>query len=211
MEISEMPPDEAKSWLQELEADGGTRLLPGLSATLKQPESKDHHRMIVILSDGALADEERVLELLENELGEGRLFVIGIGKSVRRDAIKRIAEHGRGTAAFAADLESLEPVVARLFDSVAAPLVWDLEFELGSAWIEAVDPKKLPDLYAGRPVTAIARISGPLPEEIVLRGFTADGERTWIAPVRTFEGKHLEARPSPAQPADQAKALTPQP
>jgi Ca-activated chloride channel family protein len=196
-EVSEMPPDEARDWLDTLQADGGTNLLPGLKATLKQPESDDHHRMIVILSDGGLADEEKALELLENELGAGRLFVVGIGKQVKRDAIKRIAERGRGIATFAADAKALEPVVARLFDSVAAPMAWDLEIDFGGVEVEAIQPDRLPDLYANRTVTVMARVAGPLPDDLVLYGVTTDGEQTWTAAVRTFEGGKLKDLPVP--------------
>ncbi len=198
--ISEMPPDEAREWLATLKAEGGTNLLPGLRATIKQPESDDHHRMIVILTDGALADEDKALEVIENELGDGRLFVVGIGKQVKREAIERIAERGRGTAVFAPDVESLEPVVARLFDSVAAPMAWDLEIDFGGAAVEAIQPDRLPDLYANRMVTVIARVSGPLPADLILYGVTTDGEQTWTAAVRTFEGGRLRDLPESDKP-----------
>lgn len=158
--------------------------------------------MIVILTDGVMVDEEIVMEFLEEGLGAGRLFVVGIGDNVKRETIRRIAEYGRGTAAFASDIESLNTVVAQLFDSVAAPLAWDLELEWGETLIETVQPERLFDLYASRTVTAVARILGVVPQEIGMRGFTKEGERTWTAAVKILEGVELhelsEPRDKPA-------------
>lgn len=185
--VASVGPREASGWLLDREADGGTKILPGLTAALQQPESPDHHRMIVILTDGMNTDEEEVLKTLDEGLGVGRLFVVGIGRDVRPEKIERMAEHGRGIAAFANDPKSIGAVVARLFNSVSAPLAWDLEIDWAGAQVDSVRPERLPDLYAGRTVTAVARIVGPVPEEVTVLGKTTEGEREWIVSVRMLQ------------------------
>jgi Ca-activated chloride channel family protein len=199
--LSALHPSQAESWLESLEPKGGTRLLPALEETLRQPVSEGHHRMIVVLTDGLMVDEEKVLQFMETKLGAGRLFVVGIGNDVRRDTIRRLAEYGRGMAAFAADPGALEQVVAQLFDSVAAPLAWDLAIDWGGATSVALEPQRLPDLYAGRAVKAVARVSGDLPAEITMRGTTVDGDVIWAGPVRRIAGEALRGIPAPRQPA----------
>jgi Ca-activated chloride channel family protein len=197
-----LAPGEAERWLEELAAKGGTKLLPALSATFEQAESPDHHRMIIVLTDGAVDNEDEVLELVGRDLGAGRLFVVGIGKDVRKETIHQLAEEGRGTAAFAGEAGSIEPVVGRLFGSVAAPVAWDLEIDWGGAQVEAVEPERLADLYAGRTVTAVARVRGELPEEIAISGLDIDGDRTWVGAVRSLDETVPSRFPSLREPAD---------
>ena len=199
--LSALHPSQVEIWLESLEPKGGTRLLPALEETLRQPVSEGHHRMIVLLTDGLMVDEDRVLDFMDTMLGTGRLYVVGIGNDVRRDTIRRLAEYGRGIAAFAADPGALEQVVAQLFDSVTAPLAWDLAIDWGGATADALEPQRLPDLYAGRAVKAVARVSGDLPAEITMRGTTVDGDVIWAGPIRRIPGEALRGIPAPGQPA----------
>jgi len=181
----------ATAWLNSLRPGGGTQLLPALLATFEQPESTDHHRMIILLTDGALQDRREVLEPLEQGLGEARLFVIGIGEDVTRETIMRLAELGRGTAVFADDPEGLNEVASAMFDSVADPLAWDLELDWGGAQVESMEPSRLPDLYAGRPVTVHARVSGELPEQVILEATTTGGLRQFTTLLTSIDGGRL--------------------
>ena len=55
------------------------------------------------------------------------------GEDVNVDNIGKIAEFGRGTAAFATDPETLGDAMAELFESVSDPLAWDLELASGES------------------------------------------------------------------------------
>jgi Ca-activated chloride channel family protein len=170
---------ETNRWLERLAAEGGTKLLPALEATLTQPDDPDRHRMIVVVTDGILSDEQDVLHVLEKSLGEGRLFVVGTGKQIRQETLLRLAEYGRGAAAFAGDAQSLESAVTELFDSIADPLGWDVRLDFAGAEIEETVPSRLPDLYAGRPVRVLAWFRDELPSQMLLRMATTEGERLY--------------------------------
>jgi Ca-activated chloride channel family protein len=146
--------------------------------------------MIVVLTDGAVQDRTEALALLEQQLGAARLFVIGIGEDVTRDAILQMAEIGRGIALFADDPEALDEALSAMFASVADPLAWDLTLDLGEAVVESVEPARLPDLYAGRPVTVRARVRGELPEEVGLEATTTGGLRRFTTDLAdTADGR----------------------
>jgi len=164
-------------WLDALTAKGGTRLLPALDAALGQPGDAERHAMVVVVTDGILQDEEEVLQLLRDKLGERRLFVVGTGNRVRQQTLLRLAEYGRGAAAFAGDAPSLQAAVAELFDSISEPLGWDLELHADGAELEQISPSRLPDLYAGRPVRVLAWVRGDTPSRLEVRMSTRDGER----------------------------------
>jgi Ca-activated chloride channel family protein len=143
--------------------------------------------MIVVLTDGNVGDPMEVDNLLKAELGDARLFFVGIGADVNQGNILRFAETGRGTAAFAEEATKIVSAVASLFDSVSRPLAWDLEIDWGGAQVESVEPRKLPDLYAGRPVTLFAKLRGEPPAELRLRASTADGEQEFTIVLPTAE------------------------
>jgi len=177
----------ASGWIDALQADRGTKLLAPLAAALGQPADAERHRMIVLVTDGVIHDEEEALALLERELGEGRLFVVGIGPSMRQQTLLRLVEYGRGGAAFAGDGKDLELAVTEMFDTIAQPLAWDLAFEWGGAAVEELQPARLPDLYAGRPVKVLAWVRGELPPELRVRVSTMDGDRAYavkLPPLR---------------------------
>jgi len=190
---------QAASWLQKQRPGGSTKLLPALLAAFEQPLDQERHGMIVVLTDGNVQDGRQVDELLQQKLGQARLFFVGIGEDLHRENLLRFAEIGRGTAAFAADADGIGGAVAVLFDSISEPLAWDLEVDWGGADVELVKPRKLPDLYAGRPVTVFARVRGELPTELKLHGTTMEGLRTFSV-VLPSEG--LEALPR-VEPSDE--------
>ena len=67
--------------------------------------------MVVILTDGAMQDKAGVLALLEQRLGDTRLFVVSIGEDVQHETIRTIAAYGRGTAAFAGNRSRFAPIL----------------------------------------------------------------------------------------------------
>jgi len=177
VEPAELGEDEVEKWLNNVLADGGTQLLPALDAAFDQPADPERHRIIIVVTDGILADETAALKLLDERLGDGRLFVVGTGELMRQATLLRLAQHGRGAATFAGRSEELETAVAALFDSVSQPLGWDLQLDWDGAEIEEIVPTRLPDLYAGRPVRILAWVRGDLPDTLALRMSTTDGER----------------------------------
>jgi hypothetical protein len=171
--------ERASRWIEALKADGGTQLLGPLEATLIQPQDDERHRLVVLVTDGVIQDEEETLALLKRELGQARLFVVGIGPAMRQQTILRLVEFGRGGAAFADDERELEGAVTEMFDAIAQPLAWDLAFDWGGADVEEVQPSRFPDLYAGRPVKVHAWMRGELPEELRVRVTTTAGQRDY--------------------------------
>jgi Ca-activated chloride channel family protein len=168
-------------WLAGQRTGGATTLLPALAATFDQPRGTDHHRLVVVLTDGAIGDQAKVLEFLQERLGEARLFFVGVGAEPNRAAVNRLAEFGRGTAAFADDPEGFGLAVQQLFDGISAPMAWDLQIDWAGAEVLEMQPKRLPDLYSGRPVTVRARIRGELPPTLVLEAETTRGAQNFEA------------------------------
>jgi Ca-activated chloride channel family protein len=165
----------AKDWLSGLEAQGSTKLTDALSEAITMASSGLRHPIVVILTDGAVQDGETVEKILSEEGGNVRVLFLGIGAEPQAAVLQRFAALARGEAAFARRAEEITGVLSRLFGSFSSPLAWDLRLEAPGAEIVSTSPRRVPDLYEGRPVTMFVRVRGALPEELRLRGTSVDG------------------------------------
>jgi Ca-activated chloride channel family protein len=102
---------------------------------------------------------------------------VGTGKQIRQQTLLRLAEYGRGAAAFAGDSDSLEAAVDELYASISQPIGWDVKLAFEGGDVEEIVPERLPDLYAGRPVRVLAWFRDDLPSTLSLKMSTMEGER----------------------------------
>jgi Ca-activated chloride channel family protein len=149
---------------------GGTNMLAGIQQALSIPQDVERQRTVLMLTDGYIGNETRILGALEEDLGTARFFTLGTGSSTNRYLIDRMAQLGRGDAVYLRPDEDAGPIVAAFNDRFATPLITDLE--VGSRGVQLVDsyPELLPDLYAGQPVILVARYEQPGDAVIELTG-----------------------------------------
>ena len=69
----------ARRYTQRLTADGGTNMAPALEIALGSPDNPGYLRQVVFITDGAVGNEAQLLTKIEKELGDSRLFTVGIG------------------------------------------------------------------------------------------------------------------------------------
>ncbi len=169
--------DSADAFIAGIEARGGTEIAGAISAALAQPPDRSRLRVLVFLTDGAVANEDEVLRLLAGKIGAARIFAFGIGSAVNRMLLKRLAALGRGTAEYILPGEAIEPAVQRFQRRAAMPLMRDLQVSWGAATLVDWLPEPLPDLYAGQPLVLLARYHAPRPQqaEVVVQGETSQG------------------------------------
>ena len=86
-----------------LQASGGTHMLPALSATLSQPVSDGYLRQVIFITDGAVGNENGIFRALQQQLGEARLFTVGIGSAPNSHFMTRAAQFGRGSFTYIND------------------------------------------------------------------------------------------------------------
>jgi len=163
---------EALAWLGGLTAAGGTEMHQGIREALR-PIRAGSQRQVVLVTDGLIGFEERVIGSIAGELPPScRLHAVGVGSAVNRALTGPAARAGRGVEVIISLGEDAERAARRLVAATDAPLVVDLVLE-GSALVEHA-PRRLPDLYAGAPVliaVALRSEGGAL----TARGRTAAG------------------------------------
>ena len=152
---------QALTLLDSVEASGGTEMKSALEAALWQPRSGSGLRQIMFVTDGAVANVDALGDFIARNLGNARLFTVGIGNSPNAYFMRRAAEQGRGSYTFIADLGSLEDKMRSLFDRIDRPALTDIEiryFDRMGNEVEAhAFPAKTPDVYAGDSVMLLAR------------------------------------------------------
>ncbi len=160
--------DAADRFIAGIEARGGTEIVAALAEALAQPRDPRRLRVVVFLTDGAVGNENLVLRELTARLGEARVFAFGVGSAVNRFLLDKLAEVGRGVTEYILPGEPIEPGVERFQRRAALPLLRDLHVEWGGAHVSDVFPTPLPDLYAGQPLTLLARFNASHDERALL-------------------------------------------
>lgn len=148
----------ARRFVTNLEANGGTEMLPALKAALIDNDRKnvEEVRQVVFITDGAIGNEDELFSAIHDNLGRSRLFTVGIGSAPNAYFMTRAARQGRGTFTYMDDTSKVAEQSAKLFAALENPVMTDLEAKLPLATSDAY-PSPLPDLYSGEPVTMVIR------------------------------------------------------
>lgn len=149
--------DRSDGYVENIDARGGTEILKALTCAFEQPRSPEHLRVVVFLTDGAVSNEDQVLRKLHKNLNESRVYAFGIGSAVNRFLLDKLAEVGRGSVEYIFPGQDIEEAVQRFQNRAAFPVLTDIHLDWGKAALSDVYPQPLPDLYAGQPLTILAR------------------------------------------------------
>ena len=172
----------AKQFVGALRARGGTEMLPALKIALAGERESSMVRQVVFLTDGAVGNEDEILRLVHDKLGDRRLFTIGIGPSPNTFFLTRAAQFGRGTFTFIGDVREVKEKMSALFRKIESPALTDIAI----AWPGGADawPRLVPDLYSGEPVVVTARFpSGTLTGNVAISGTRAGAAWQALLPV----------------------------
>lgn len=149
----------AKSFVDRLQANGGTEMASALRLALRSPPSEAYLRQIIFITDGAVGNEEGLFELIAAQLGDARMFTVGIGSAPNSWFMRKAAETGRGTFTTISALHEVGEKMDRLFRKLENPQVTNIELQWPSGAVIDSYPAIVPDLYLGEPVAVRVRAS----------------------------------------------------
>jgi Ca-activated chloride channel homolog len=160
--------NEARRFIQRLDADGGTDMLPALQRAFAQAASDSRAlSQFVFITDGAVGNEHEVLQLIERKLGRTRLFTVGIGQAPNDHFMTEAARAGRGTFVSIAEEQDVGARMGELFAKIESPALTDLRFKLPVG--ADVLPNPIPDLYRGEPLVVAMKLDA-VPHRATLTG-----------------------------------------
>ena len=148
----------ARSFIEKLEADGGTEIRPALELALDGRNDHDRIRQVVFLTDACIGNEQELLTLIHDSLGDSRLFMVGIGSAPNSYFMTRAAAMGRGSTLSIGKLSEVQEKMTALFSMLEQPVLTN--FALQGGHIVETYPTPLPDLYQGEPLVAVVKAAG---------------------------------------------------
>ncbi|NLH47409.1 MAG: VWA domain-containing protein [Myxococcales bacterium] len=181
--------NQAKRFIDQIESTSGTRMLPAIQAALNWPADPKRLRLVVMTTDGYIGNETEILAEIHQNLGDARLFLFGVGSSVNRYLIDRMAEEGRGFASYLRQDEPAEQVVEKFHQRLDAPVLRDLALEWGGLQTTDLYPEQIPDLYADQPLVVLGRYTKPGAATIRLTGKDAAGAKSFSYAVNLPNAK----------------------
>ncbi|MFO1303406.1 MAG: marine proteobacterial sortase target protein [Burkholderiales bacterium] len=175
----------ARDFVSGLRARGGTEMLPALEIALAGPRTASMLRQVVFLTDGAVGNEDEILKLVGERIGDRRLFTVGIGPAPNMFFMTKAAQFGRGTYTAIGDVREVREKMTALFRKLEAPALTDIDV----AWPAGADvwPRVVPDLYAGEPVVVTASYDASAARGEVLVSGRRDGA-AWATRMATSSG-----------------------
>ncbi len=151
----------AKIYIEQLHADGGTEMLPALKLALSKQEEFSRFRQVIFLTDGNISNETELFNVIKKQLGNGRLFTIGIGSAPNSYFMRKAARHGRGTFTYIGDINEVQKKTIALLKKLESPALINIQLDINSAIKEKdqyeIFPSVIPDLYAGEPLTLLLK------------------------------------------------------
>jgi Ca-activated chloride channel family protein len=148
-----------RSYVQGLEAGGGTEMLPALLHVMQKPQVSGFLRHIVLLTDGDLGNEEQIFAALRHDLGNARLYTVAIGSAPNFFLATKMAQFGRGSFTHIADISEIREQMGKLLETIESPVLTDVKLSFEGVELAEVYPQRLPDLFLRQPLLIFGRIS----------------------------------------------------
>ena len=163
-------------YINAMSGSGGTRMIEGIKASLSYPNDPEKMRIVLFMTDGYIGNEEEILAAIEDMLGDSRLFSFGVGSSVNRYLLERMAEAGRGTVQYVRPDEDTDFAVSKFYERISNPYLTDISIDWDGLDVDDVYPKRIPDLFSAQPVLIHGRYTTPGSGKIRLIGNIAGKE-----------------------------------
>ncbi|HEX4451164.1 MAG TPA: VIT domain-containing protein [Kofleriaceae bacterium] len=179
--------------LAKIDARGGTELAQPLEAAvdLLAGGYADRERVVVLVTDGQVGNEDDVLRMLAPKIKNVRVFTLGIDQAVNAAFLRRLAGVGAGMCELVESEDRLDAVMAKFHRRIGAPIASELAVTPTGLEIEpgSLSPARVPDVYAGAPVVVMGRYVGAAPANaaIELDG-VALGDPFHVRVTRTAAG-----------------------
>ncbi len=169
----------AKHFIEKLKAGGGTEMLPAMELALSKQESFSRFRQVVFITDGNISNETELFSVIDRQLGNSRLFTIGIGSAPNAYFMRKAAQKGRGTFTYIGDINEVHEKTITLLKKLETPALINIQLAINSKTTDKnayeVFPKIIPDLYAGETATVLIK-GKQLPRNITVKGDYGNSE-----------------------------------
>lgn len=150
----------AKTWIGQLDANGGTEMLPALRAAFSMDTPDDARlRQVIFLTDGSIGNEQALFETISAGRGDARIFTVGIGSAPNSYFMSRAAKIGRGTFTHIGAVNQVSERMGALFAKLETPTITDIALNWPNGTKIDLSHTQIPDMYKGETLVLAARAS----------------------------------------------------
>ncbi|MBT8119671.1 MAG: marine proteobacterial sortase target protein [Gammaproteobacteria bacterium] len=174
----------AKRFIDNLDADGGTEMKPALQHALSGQETFSRFRQVIFITDGNINNEIELFDVIDRQLGNSRLFTIGIGSAPNSYFMRKAARKGRGTFTYIGDINEVHAKTTALLKKIENPALINIQLMIDGSSDHGeyeVFPKTIADLYAGETAMLVFKGKG-VPDHITIMGDYGNNE--WQASAK---------------------------
>ncbi|MEO5858757.1 MAG: TonB family protein, partial [Pyrinomonadaceae bacterium] len=162
----------AQDFLSSRNGGGGTEMMKAIKTAFAPSGSKEHLRIVCFMTDGYVGNEDEIVAEIQRNT-QARVFSFGIGDSVNRALLDKMAEAGKGEVEYVMLTDDGSKAAKRFYERVRSPLLTDLSIEWNGMPVADVYPSKLSDLFSAKPVIVKGRYTKGARGTIKLKGTLA--------------------------------------
>lgn len=172
----------AVEFLAKVDARGGTEMAAPLvqAASALAGGYDDRERVLVLVTDGQVGNEDQILRELGSRVKNVRVFTVGIDRAVNEAFLRRLAAQGGGGYELVESEDRLDDAMERIHARIGTPILTELHVEGDGLAVQkdSIVPARLPALFAGAPVVISGRYLGRSGGAVALAARDAAGA-TW--------------------------------
>lgn len=148
--------EKAQAFLESRQGGGGTEMMKAIRASMDASDSQQHIRIVCFMTDGYVGNEGEIISEIQKH-PNARVFSFGIGSSVNRHLLDKMAEEGRGEVEYVSLQDDGSAAAKRFHERVRSPLLTDISVDFGNLEVEDVYPRRINDLFSAKPVVIHGR------------------------------------------------------
>ena len=168
--------EHALNLTQQIRGGGGTEMLKAIKLVLNEPVDPERVRIVVMLSDGYIGNEAEIIAEVDKRAGDQiRFWAIGIGTSPNRYLIDGVAKHGGGMAKVLELNTDPGPLVEQIAERIHRAQLAKIQIDWNGLSVYETYPRRIPELWAGRPIVMFGRYAAGGSKKIELSG-NAEGK-----------------------------------
>ena len=161
--------NKAQAFLNTRSGSGGTEMMTAIKAALEPSDDQSHIRIVCFMTDGYVGNDMEIISEVQKH-PNARVFAFGIGSSVNRFLLDKMAEAGRGEVEYV-NLDDDGSAAARRFhERVRNPLLTDISIDWNNLPVADVFPQRIPDLFGAKPLVLTGRFTSAGRGTIRLKG-----------------------------------------
>ncbi len=159
----------AQAFLASRNGAGGTEMMKAIKAALEPSDAADHLRIVCFMTDAFIGNEDDIIAEIQRH-PNARIFSFGIGSSVNRALLDKMASEGKGEVEYVGLEDDGSKAAKRFYERVRTPLLTDISIDWNGMPVADVYPGRLTDLFSAKPVILHGRYTKGMAGTIKLKG-----------------------------------------